>query len=75
MKYNLTTNVDNDVLAEASRNLGEQIAAARGEVYNQDQHFLEGFTELKRRIEERMKSVEGDVINEAIGNNLALAAE
>ena len=75
MRYSLDSNVSNDALAQASRKLGEQIAEARGETYDQDRHLSEGFAELQRRVKERMLAVEVDVLSEVIGESLDLAAE
>lgn len=51
MKIELDLDVSNSALSEASRKLGEQIAAAKGETYDQDKHFELGFKELKAKME------------------------
>lgn len=51
MKIELDLTVSNTALSEASRKLGEQIAQAKGEKYDQDKHLELGFKELKARME------------------------
>ena len=51
MKIELDLTVENSVLSEASRKLGEQIAEAAGEPYDQDKHLELGFEKLKAQME------------------------
>ena len=51
MKIELDLTVSNTALSEASRKLGEEIAAAAGETFDQEKHLELGFKELRSRMQ------------------------